>query len=339
MEQEKIWVIISTIIVTAALAGGIVYGMQRNRVNDIQGQMKVLEEKISLMEDKENEDPEDIFLELDDEFVEGNNKENNGEDENDSSIVNNELNFDLCELPLDNVEDYRWHGIFDENNPEPECSKQQKQIINQESIIHEVQAVAYNGFVYFLDVEDVDFVKGKFSLKKGKLKDEKYFRDQMELLNGKDRLTAEEYFQQLKEIIVLECIDSSYGIETLKTYQGREVVDTPNRGLKIVNGKICWGFDTGDFSTFYYDGKDLRDSYPNLDKFYKLGEINNKAAFIAEKNNKYYIVYDGEIVNQSFDEISVGECCANFAPEWYGEKLFFRARIGDKGYSVIVSKI
>jgi len=77
MEQEKIWVIISTVIVTAMLAGGIVYAMQKNRVNDLQDQMKVLEEKISLMESKEGEDSEDMFLELDDEFVEENKEDTN----------------------------------------------------------------------------------------------------------------------------------------------------------------------------------------------------------------------------------------------------------------------
>jgi len=73
MEQEKIWVIVSTVIVTAMLAGGIVYAMQKNRVNDLQDQMKILGEKISLMEEEEN-DIEEINDEdyLEDLNIEGN---------------------------------------------------------------------------------------------------------------------------------------------------------------------------------------------------------------------------------------------------------------------------
>jgi len=52
MEEDSkiITSIISAVVVTAVLAGGVIYGMQKKRVDSLNDEIKVLEEKIELLE-------------------------------------------------------------------------------------------------------------------------------------------------------------------------------------------------------------------------------------------------------------------------------------------------
>lgn len=83
---------------------------------------------------------------------------------------------------------------------------------------------------------------------------------------------------------------------------------SPNRSLQNINEKAAWEFSDGKTATIIHDGVDIRGTY-GLDRAYSPYQVGGKLIFIGEKDNKYFVIYDGQKVGDDFDQIMIAYCC------------------------------
>ncbi|TRZ77609.1 hypothetical protein D4R87_02395 [bacterium] len=271
------------------------------------------------------------------------------------SVEESGLSFDYCELFFEREND--WHYIGDDFLHESKCYEEQNEFLeqqkqNSDNIDHSFPIS--DDFYYriqssFVECE-VDMIGCKiYQLEKGTIKNAEKLEEELEIYSDEVMLWREnanvtkkirpEHQKTLEEIYS----DNMSATEIIYTLRGEEVVETPNHGTYFVNGKIAWEFDNKhqggktDNSTIIYDGKDLRKEF-NIDAAYHLNSIDGKLVFIGEKDNQYFIVYDGKKVDFDLGEINLGFCCSNIPPQWVGDNLTFRAKKDGKAYSVIIHK-
>ena len=103
-----------------------------------------------------------------------------------------------------------------------------------------------------------------------------------------------------------------------QNYSGAVSLFAP-MSLQNIGGKAVW--EVSEFTehqkgtaTIFYDGVDIQKLY-GLDKAHHPYGINNKLIFIGEKDNKYFIVYDGKKVGPDFDKVRL-TFVSEPAPHW-----------------------
>ena len=84
----------------------------------------------------------------------------------------------------------------------------------------------------------------------------------------------------------------------------------PNQNLWFIDGKLVWELG-GWQPVIVVDGVNTNDQY-GLEGSYFPYEIRGKLIYVAKKNGKYSIVYDGKNIGPEFDKISMAYCCAMF---------------------------
>jgi hypothetical protein len=103
----------------------------------------------------------------------------------------------------------------------------------------------------------------------------------------------------------------------------------PNQNLWDINGHLVWELAASP-STIIVDGVDYNQKY-QLEGAYFPYEINGKLIYIAEKNGKYSVVYDGENIGPEFDDISMPYCCGMvYLFRGNGQYWFVGSRDGTK---------
>jgi hypothetical protein len=98
---------------------------------------------------------------------------------------------------------------------------------------------------------------------------------------------------------------------------------------------VVWEFCGERVQTITYDGKDLRTQF-GLDAAYRPYELDGKLISIGEKDDAYFIVYDGEQVGPPFDLIVMSYCCeiALYAPRFGEGRYGFWGQRGGRSYVV-----
>ena len=112
----------------------------------------------------------------------------------------------------------------------------------------------------------------------------------------------------------------------------------PNISLQLIDGKVAWEFYGERVQTIVYDGKDLRAQY-SLDAAYRPYELDGKLVFVGQRDGAYFIVYDGEQVGPSFDEITIGYCCEImlYTPRFGEGRYVFWGKRGGRSYVVEIT--
>jgi hypothetical protein len=112
------------------------------------------------------------------------------------------------------------------------------------------------------------------------------------------------------------------------TFYDRASGFAPHFSLRLVDDRVAWAFSGERAHTIAYGGRDLRMQY-GLDGAYSPAEIAGKLIFVGVKDDVAFVVYDGERIGPSFDEIITAHCCeiglyAPFAAEgrygFWGER-------------------
>jgi hypothetical protein len=126
----------------------------------------------------------------------------------------------------------------------------------------------------------------------------------------------------------------------MRTFFDGTPVHSPNISLRHIDGKVAWEFSGERVQTIIYDGKDLR-AQVGLDAAYRPYELDGKLAFIGEKDDAYFVVYDGEQVGPPFDLIAIGYCCeiALYAPRFGEERYVFWGQREGSSYVVEITPV
>lgn len=110
------------------------------------------------------------------------------------------------------------------------------------------------------------------------------------------------------------------------------VVSDPNRSLGNLGGKIVWEL-ISEPPVLVVDGKNINEEYQLEGSFFPY-EINGKLIYLAKKNGKYHIVYDGKVIGSEFDEISMAYCCAKLSVSYGKGQYWFLGRQNGVQYVV-----
>ncbi len=112
---------------------------------------------------------------------------------------------------------------------------------------------------------------------------------------------------------------------------------SPNRSLLEVDGKVVWELATPGQPTIIFDGQDLLQEY-NLEAAYFPYALNDRLIFVAKRDSKYVVLYDGEQIGPVFDEISIGYCCgpAGYAPKRAQGQYWFWGVRENRYYAVAI---
>jgi hypothetical protein len=95
----------------------------------------------------------------------------------------------------------------------------------------------------------------------------------------------------------------------------------PNRNLWNFGGKAVWEL-VANPPTIIVDGIDINYTYQWEASFFPY-EIKGKLIYIAKKNGKYHIVYDGEIIGTEFDQISIAYSSARLTVVYGNQQYWF----------------
>ena len=108
--------------------------------------------------------------------------------------------------------------------------------------------------------------------------------------------------------------------------------------LQNIGGHVAWQIANGNPGTIIYDGKDIRNLY-GLDKAHASYGLAGKLIFVAQKGNKYFVMYDGQKVGPDFDQIIIAYCCETvlYSVHFGQGRYQFRGTRGDKNYVVEIS--
>ncbi|HNZ01219.1 MAG TPA: hypothetical protein PKJ34_08355 [Anaerolineaceae bacterium] len=82
----------------------------------------------------------------------------------------------------------------------------------------------------------------------------------------------------------------------------------PNLNLWNMDGTLVWELG-GMQPVIFVDGENLNETY-RLEGSYFPYQINGNLIFVARKNGRYSIVYDGKFTGPEFDAIEMAYCCA-----------------------------
>jgi hypothetical protein len=108
----------------------------------------------------------------------------------------------------------------------------------------------------------------------------------------------------------------------------------PNRNLWNIGGKPVWEL-IADPPVIIVDGVDFNEKYQLEGSFFPY-EINGKLLYIAKKDGKYHIVYDGHAIGPEFDAISMAYCCATISVvHGHGRYWFLGMRQGTQ-FAVVI---
>ena len=120
-----------------------------------------------------------------------------------------------------------------------------------------------------------------------------------------------------------------------KLILGRFTAYSPDLGLTNLAGNTAWTFDDGHVATIVYDGADLRSTY-SLDAAYAPYALANKLIFVGRWADHYFVVYDGQQVGPTFDQILIAHCCepAMYSARGGGARYTFWGQQGDERYMV-----
>jgi hypothetical protein len=103
----------------------------------------------------------------------------------------------------------------------------------------------------------------------------------------------------------------------------------PNRNFWNIGGELVWEL-AGYTTVIVVDGVDFNEKYQLEGSFFPY-EINGKLIYLAKKDGKYHIVYDGEVVGPEFDQISMAYCCGMISVyNGHGQYWFVGRREGTK---------
>ena len=108
----------------------------------------------------------------------------------------------------------------------------------------------------------------------------------------------------------------------------------PNVGLWNMGGKWVWELSSW-FTKTIVDGVDLNEKY-GLQGSYHPYQIKGKILFVAQKNDKYYLMVDGHAVGPEFDEISMPYCCGMIYLKTGNGQYWFVGQRGDSKYVVSI---
>lgn len=101
----------------------------------------------------------------------------------------------------------------------------------------------------------------------------------------------------------------------------------PNRHLLNIDGKAVWEV-ISDPPVVIGDGINFNEEFQLEGSFFPYA-IDNKLIYIARKNGKFFIVYDGKNIGPEFDEISMAYCCAKISVRYgQGQYWFWGKRDG-----------
>ena len=112
------------------------------------------------------------------------------------------------------------------------------------------------------------------------------------------------------------------------------MTSNPNRGFWNIEGKLVWEL-AGYKKIIVVDGIDYNEKY-QLDGSYFPYEIKGKLIYIAKKNDKFHIVYDGKIIGAEFDSISMAYCCGMISVYYGSGQYWFVGRRGGTKFVVSI---
>mgnify|MGYP001033396778 CR=1 FL=1 len=112
----------------------------------------------------------------------------------------------------------------------------------------------------------------------------------------------------------------------------------PNISLRNVAGKVAWEFTGEHQQLIIYDGRDTRSLY-DLDAAYRPYEIAGKLLFVGKKDEKYFVMYDGQRIGPEFDQIIIAYCCeiALYSVRYGQFRYSFWGTRGDGRYVVEIT--
>ncbi len=97
---------------------------------------------------------------------------------------------------------------------------------------------------------------------------------------------------------------------------------SPDLGLADLAGTVAWTFDDGHRATVVYGGADLRRTH-KLDAAFAPYVLADKLIFVGHRDDKYFVIYDGQRVGPVFDSVLIAHCC---------EPAMYSARGGSGSY-------
>lgn len=118
----------------------------------------------------------------------------------------------------------------------------------------------------------------------------------------------------------------------IATVSANFVVSDPNRRMGNLGEKIVWEV-ISEPPVLVVDGKNINEEYQFEGSFFPY-EINGKLIYLAKKNGKYNVVYDGKVIGSEFDEISMAYCCAKLSVSYGKGQYWFLGRRNGVQYVV-----
>jgi hypothetical protein len=108
----------------------------------------------------------------------------------------------------------------------------------------------------------------------------------------------------------------------------------PNLGFWNIGGKIVWELG-GVPPVIIVDGENYNEKYQWEGSYFPY-EIKGKLIYVAKKDEKYHVVYDGQIVGSEFDEIKMSYCCAMIPLIRGGGQYWFVGSLDGKKVVVLI---
>ena len=113
---------------------------------------------------------------------------------------------------------------------------------------------------------------------------------------------------------------------------------SPNIGLSEIGGKAAWEFADQHKAALIFDGQDVRRTL-GVNKAQRPYRLGDKLIFIAQKNRKYFVVYDGKKIGPEFDEVIIAYCCEAvlYSPQGRPGVYLFNGSRNGQNYLVEIS--
>ena len=115
---------------------------------------------------------------------------------------------------------------------------------------------------------------------------------------------------------------------------------SPNLSLQEIGGQAAWEFADDRRATVIYAGRDVRRLY-GLDKAYRPYGLAGKLILIGQRDDHYFVVYDGKKIGPDFDSVVIAYCCETMLYSVHagqGRYLFSGVRDGQH-YLVEIERI
>ncbi len=112
------------------------------------------------------------------------------------------------------------------------------------------------------------------------------------------------------------------------------ITTEPNRGFWNVDGTLVWEL-LKQPPTIIVNGVDYNEKYDLDGSFYPY-EIKGELLYIAQKDQKYQVVFDNEYIGPEFSEISMAYCCSGMSIIRGGGKYLFLGKHDGAMYIVLI---